>query len=91
MISGKHHQSVWRCQNGRYKRPESALFKTRVEPPISYDERIWLRLRQFNSRSSVGSPTVALYFGLQNSAQVHKWKEVPIPIIPWYLGKEIHF
>ena len=91
MISGKHYQSVWRCQNGRYQRPKSALPKTRMESSVSYDERIWLCLRQFHPCSFVGSSTVALYFGLQNSTQVHQWKEVSFPIIPWYLGKNLFF
>ena len=34
---------------------------------------------------------MALYFGLQNSTQVHQWKEVSFPIIPWYLGKNLFF
>ena len=86
-FSGKHSQSFRWSQNGGHSRSSGTLFKTRMEPPISHDEGIWLCLWQFYPRPSIWPAPLAIHLGLQNPAQVYRAQEMSFKIISGHLGK----
>ena len=78
---------VWRRQDGRHPRIASPLPEAGLEPTVSDDGRVRVRLRLVAAGAAVRPPAMAIHPRLQDPSQVHRQAAVPLQVVPWNLGK----
>lgn len=66
--SGEYYQPVRQRAHGRHTRHPRTFPESRLEPAVSHDERIRLRLRRQYGRTAQRPTPLALYAGLQDAA-----------------------